>query len=82
MPPIPLTDEQIKKINEEHQKGVAPMINAIHNRCTVEQVLEAIGQAEMLQITMPGDQVDVDEVDDPSQINARGRTYKLKYPIG
>lgn len=73
-----LNDEEKKKILDSYIKGEGS-IQGIANyyRCTVEDVLEIIGQQELTHVTIQGDLIDQDEAGN-APVNPP-TTHKVKF---
>lgn len=75
-------DEQTReKINDHYQKGQGSIQDIARvYRCTVAEVLEIIGQSELLQVVMEGDQITEAEAGPGATINY-GRTETINFTI-
>lgn len=74
-----MNEELHKKINEHYQLGQGSIqdIARVYN-LSVEQVLEAIGQTEMLEVESVGDLVDARELEPGTPIVA-SKKHRAKY---
>lgn len=76
------TEEQIKHLYENGDgKGHAPSIQDIARkyRYSVEEVLQILGQTDLLTIQTQGDMVDPDDLTGTSATMNYGRTHKVNY---
>lgn len=70
-------DDKLKeRLNNQHQKGVAIQEIARQNNVSVEDVLTAIGEQELLHVQFTGDQID--DAGPGATINY-GKVFKVPY---
>lgn len=75
-----IDEATIEKVKDHYNRGDSAQAIARSYRLTVEEVLSIIGRSDIATVTIPGDQIDPNEVGQGAHFN-QSETVAIKFDL-